>query len=254
MSNNTVNLEAPVVSVTSVTEGGFVLSFAAPVIARSALPGQFVYIKPVHLGEPILRRAFSVLSVNQKSGAVAVYFDVKGAGTRALSELTTGDKVSVLGPLGNGFPMDEIRPVNILVAGGCGIAPLLFLANTLKQKKRKVHFFYGVRTQAKAAFLKELRKVCTQFTLVSDDGSCGVKGLVTHHIHATKQEAVFSCGPKPMLRALALLVPESFVALETEMACGLGVCNGCAVKMTDGSYKRCCKEGPVFKAKEVEWI
>jgi dihydroorotate dehydrogenase electron transfer subunit len=89
--------------------------------------------------------------------------------------------------------------------------------------------------------------------VVTDDGSAGKKGLVTRHLDFSPQDGVFACGPKPMLKSVAALAPQALVAMETEMACGLGVCMGCAVSMKDGTYRRCCTDGPVFRAEEIAW-
>lgn len=247
------NRVVPVLACEKVVPGGCELRFKEPLIAARARPGQFVYIKPHGLRDPALRRAFSVLDADPARGTVSVYFEIKGAGTRALAGLKAGDPLSVLGPLGNGFPLDEAGPVNVLVAGGCGIAPLVFLTKTLRKMKRTVHFYYGVRSRDRLVYGDRLKHRNCRLHLSSDDGSCGSKGLVTARLRIPSGAPVFSCGPVPMLRSLACLAPDAFVALETEMACGLGVCNGCAVLMADGTYKRCCTEGPVFRASEVAW-
>jgi dihydroorotate dehydrogenase electron transfer subunit len=101
--------------------------------------------------------------------------------------------------------------------------------------------------------MNKIKRLCDEFVAITDDGSFGRKGVVTDHLDLPSGCAVFSCGPKPMLKAVAACAPGAFVAVETEMACGLGVCMGCAVAMRDGSYKRCCKEGPVFPAKDLAW-
>jgi dihydroorotate dehydrogenase electron transfer subunit len=233
--------------------GLHLLDFRAPALARAARPGQFVFVKPAEHGLPLLRRAFSVALADPRKGEVSIYFDVKGPGTLALSRLVPGHALNVLGPLGRGFPRGAFKPVNRLVGGGCGLAPLLFLARVLRRLNKAVHFYYGARTRKLLNFLPELKKTCTSLTVATEDGSLGRKGYVVDHVQAGAGDAVFACGPNPMLKAVAAAFPRARVALETEMACGAGVCMGCAVRMRDRTFKRCCVEGPVFNASEIAW-
>jgi len=248
------NIICPVFSINKAAGGSVFLTLKAPSVAKSVRPGQFVYIKPLGAKEPLLRRAFSVMDADRLSGRVSLYVDVKGPGTEALAALRKNDRVSLLGPLGTGFDPKFYRKTNVLIGGGCGSAPLFFLARDLKKRGKRVVFYYGARTRSHLAFAALLKSVCHRIIVITDDGSAGKKGLVTEHLNFTPEQGVFACGPKPMLNAVAVLAPHAHVAVETEMACGLGVCNGCAVAMKDGSYKRCCTEGPVFRAKDVAWI
>lgn len=247
------NTTALVVSLKPTSIRSFFIVLKAPGVAKRVAPGQFVYIKPKAGTETLLRRAFSVMDADPKHGLLHLYIDIKGPGTQALARLNPGDELAILGPLGNGFPRKTYKVDNVLVGGGCGSAPLYFLAKELKARGKKVHFYYGARNKQQLPFAKMLAPICDKLVLVTDDGSQGKKGVVTRFLDLPSGCAVFSCGPKPMLRALASVAPEAYIAMETEMACGLGVCMGCAVPMNDGSYKRCCKEGPVFKAGDVAW-
>ncbi|MFH0920978.1 MAG: dihydroorotate dehydrogenase electron transfer subunit [Fibrobacterota bacterium] len=247
------NLTAVVVAAARLIPNGAQLTFRAPVIAKSARPGQFVFVKPALLREPVLRRAFSVSAVDRVKGDVSVYFDIKGEGTRALAALKKGDTLAVTGPCGHGFDPHGFGRRNLLVAGGCGIAPMLFLATELKKKGRKVDFYYGARTASQLVYRRELGRLCDTLTLATDDGSAGTRGVITRRLPDSPETPVFACGPRAMLNAFQRLRPDAQVALEAEMACGVGVCMGCAVKMADGSLTRCCVEGPVFRASEVSW-
>jgi dihydroorotate dehydrogenase electron transfer subunit len=247
------NVIAPVFSINTAAHGSIFITLKAPAIAKSARPGQFVYVKPCGAKEPLLRSAFSVMDANRVSGRISLYVDVKGPGTEALAALRKNDRVSLLGPLGTGFDPKSYRKTNVLIGGGCGSAPLFFLARDLRKRGKRVVFYYGARTKAQLAFAALLKSVCHETIVVTDDGSAGKKGLVTEYLDFSPEHAVFACGPKPMLNAVAALAPHACVAMETEMACGVGVCMGCAVAMKDGTYKRCCTEGPVFRAKDVAW-
>jgi dihydroorotate dehydrogenase electron transfer subunit len=230
------------------------LSFLAPKIAKRVKPGQFVYIKTSGLAEPLLRRAFSVMDTNRESGVVHLYIDIKGPGTQSLANLIEGDSIDVMGPLGHGFQKKSYRKENILIGGGCGVAPLIMLAKELKSLGKNVRFYYGGRNREQLTFTAMLKKTVDTLIITTDDGSFGKKGLITNFLDISADAAIFSCGPKPMLKALSVIAPNANVALETEMACGIGVCMGCTVPMAAGGYKRCCTEGPVFRASEVAWI
>ncbi len=247
------NITCRVVSIRPAASNSFYLSLQAPAIARLVYPGQFVYIKPSGLREPILRRAFSVMDADKASGSICLYIDVKGPGTIALSKLDKNDEIQVLGPLGSGFKPEYYKKENILIGGGCGSAPLYFLAKILKKRGKHVEFYYGARSKTMLPLAGRIKEVCDQLIVVTDDGSMGRKGLVTSHLSLSPSQAIFSCGPKPMLKAVSAIAPDAHIAMETEMACGVGVCMGCAVLMKDGTYKRCCTEGPVFRAGDVQW-
>jgi len=230
------------------------LSFKAEKIAKKVTPGQFVYIKTSGLAEPLLRRAFSVMDSDRKKGIIELYIDIKGPGTQSLAQLNKGDIIDIMGPLGHGFQSETYRNENILIGGGCGVAPLIMLAKELKTLGKRVHFYYGGRNKEQLTFIPMLKNIVDTLTITTDDGSTGKKGVITNFLNIQQDAAIFSCGPKPMLRALAAIAPNAHVALETAMACGVGVCMGCAVPMSAGGYKRCCTEGPVFLASEVSWI
>ncbi len=247
------NSRAEIVTNSPFSNGSFLLVFRSADIAFSAYPGQFVYIKASDSASPILRRAFSIMNTIPENGLVELFIDVKGSGTIGLSKLKKGDFIDVVGPLGNGFRPSMYADINVLVGGGCGIAPLIMLAKDIIKSGKGVKFFYGGRSGQHVVLLDKIKKVTDHITVSTDDGSFGVKGVITELVDLKKGESLFSCGPKPMLKALADMYSEAFFAMETEMACGVGVCMGCAVPMVGGGYKRCCTEGPVFRAGEVLW-
>ncbi len=214
-------------------------------------PGQFVMLRSWSTLEPLLARPFSIHDLNEK--AFAVLYQIKGRGTSLLSQVRRGQKLSVLGPLGKGFPTPP-TPKVILVAGGIGIAPFLFAARWLKAQNYKIHLFYGARSRKDLLRLTAFRALKIPVTITTEDGSAGHKGLITTPLSQTlkdKAVTVFACGPLPMLRAVARLTQEhntpAYLSLESRMACGLGLCLGCVVETKHG-YIHVCQEGPVIEA------
>ncbi|MDD5307244.1 MAG: dihydroorotate dehydrogenase electron transfer subunit [Deltaproteobacteria bacterium] len=229
--------------------GYALLRFSAerPIEAR---PGQFAMVRGDWGTAPLLPRAFSLVEAGERA---AILVRVVGEGTRRLAKLLPGDSLTVLSPCGKGFtdPDEDERPV--LVAGGVGVAPLVFLAASLAP--RRPLFLYGARTAADLVMCEEIRKAA-HLVETTEDGSRGEKGLVTGALARAMtghgRVRVYACGPSPMLEVVARVALEENapceVALESGMACGLGTCRGCAVTMADGTYRCVCCDGPVFDA------
>ena len=226
------------------------LTFAAPEMAREARPGQFVNIK---CGEGLLlRRPISICDVEGE--CLTVVFQVKGEGTRWLSQCQAGEKLDVLGPLGNGFPALEGRV--LVVGGGIGVPPMLYTA----RKAPNAEACVGFRSEKQAILLDRLEQVCGKVLVASDDGSIGAKGFVDAQVRTALSQgsyaAVLACGPRPMLKRVAAAAEAygvpCFVSMEERMGCGLGACLVCACSV-GGHYRHVCKDGPVFDAKEVDW-
>jgi dihydroorotate dehydrogenase electron transfer subunit len=250
-----------------IAPGIHVLRFQSEAIAAQARPGQFVMIRPTGLSEPLLPRPFSIHQV--QGDKLELLFKVIGQGTRQLAALKKGDRLEVRGPLGKGFAFHADQEP-ILVAGGMGIAPLLFLARTWKKERLVTpsfmpRLFIGARTKEELLRLEAFRKAGVEVLAVTEDGSWGEKGLVTDLLkknlkNLSARAGLFVCGPKPMLKAVSDWADHKKLAcqlsLETHMACGLGACLGCVVaqKTDQGlSYVNVCQEGPVFDAHEVLW-
>ncbi|HSR36687.1 MAG TPA: dihydroorotate dehydrogenase electron transfer subunit, partial [Desulfurivibrionaceae bacterium] len=231
----------------------------------AARPGQFLMLRVGEGRDPLLRRPLSIHQVTA-NGWVQVLFKVVGQGTRLLAALAPGQAVDVVGPLGNRFALHTGRNL-CLVGGGMGIAPLYFLARELQRSNppEAVVPILGARTAA------ELRPLADDFValgleprLATDDGTLGHHGLVIDLLSELMATSalwtVYTCGPYPMMRAVAKLCREQGwecqVSLETMMACGLAACLGCAIPAAqlDGPYKHVCKDGPVFGAEEVAWL
>lgn len=230
---------------------------------ETAIPGQFVTLRANRQQTPLLRRPFSIhrlIRENNSVRGVEILYRAVGTCTRHLSTLVKGDRVNILGPLGNGFPTSNIGR-SYLVAGGIGVAPMIFLAETLQKTRTEPSgdiMFLGGRTKEDLLCTDEFQRAGMSVQLSTDDGSLGYKGLVTDLLEkavATKRpDWIFACGPMPMLKTVARFAQSNHipcqVSIETLMACGLGVCLGCAMddnKVTE-KYRHVCIDGPVFDA------
>ena len=194
---------------------------------------------------PLLRRPFSVHRAT--GGRVEILLRAVGAGTSGLLALRTGDSLSLLGPLGAGFRLDPAWGSVALVSGGLGVAPFALTALAARAVGLDVTWVHGARSADDLCREWEGDRV----VWATDDGSKGFAGSVLGAV--PEVGAVLACGPNPMLAAVAQRWPEAQVAVETYMACGTGVCLGCAVPRTGGGYDRACREGPVYRAADVDW-
>ena len=242
-------------------EGIYSLWLNAGKMAAEAVPGQFISIYSSDASR-LLPRPISLCEIDSEGGRLRVVYRVAGAGTEEFSQLKQGDFVDILGPLGNGFPLEKAEGKRIfLIGGGIGIPPMLEVAKQLKGKA-DILSILGYRDSQ--SFLKAEFEACGSVFVASEDGSIGTKGNVLDVIAEKKLQGdiIFACGPKPMLRALKDFAAERnmecFISLEERMACGIGACLACVCKSkevdehTHVHNKRICKEGPVFSAEEVE--
>jgi len=241
------------------------LGFECPEIAREAAPGMFVMVREARPRGYLLNRPFSIGNVDDDT--IEIYYDTVGTATRAFAALDKGDELDVFGPLGNGFTLETGAALNVLVAGGIGIAPFPFLAIELAQRNQggRTVMLAGFRTSESIILEQLFDEIDVEYKVATDDGSRGFKGLVTALFeqeldeNADKKVAVYSCGPEPMLKRVAQITAERNVrcevSLEQRMACGVGACLVCAcsTKTADGgsTYKMVCKDGPVFDARDV---
>ncbi len=252
---------AEIVSNERVTDDTWLMALRSEKIAQAAKPGQFVMIKVRPGLDPLLRRPFSICGV--KEDLVLVLYRVVGKGTSLMTESRQGERLRVLGPLGKCFAVPERNSSRLLVGGGIGIAPLLFLSQFHKEKDTVL--MMGFRSAKHILSPQKIIGEQRGFLVATDDGTQGRRGPVTDLLDeflrkGSRDVAVYACGPRPMLKkvaetSMALRIPCE-VSLEAHMACGLGACQGCAVKgsATSGrSYFYVCKEGPVFKAEEIDW-
>ncbi len=258
--------QCPIVSNEQVSPQLFRLKVTAPQLAAEAAPGQFVNIR-VHEGNvPLWRRPLSVYAVERRSGLVGLLFEVRGLGTRMLATSKPGQILDLLGPLGRPFSPPPARTQPILVAGGLGVAPLHFLAQEMCSHGLRHLFLFGARSAAALCALDDLARLPMELHLATEDGSQGVKGLVTELLASAltrlhdRAVSVYACGPVGMLQEVARICScrplWGQLCLETVMACGFGACMGCAVPVrTDSAepaYKLVCRDGPVFDATEVD--
>jgi len=248
----------------------------APDLARAVLPGQFFMIRSPGTTDPLLGRPFAlydtVVDSQGQPTAVDVVYLVVGKMTRALAAVRTGESVEIWGPLGNGFPDLKGADHVALVAGGIGQTPFLaYLRALLGQRGygggvparvcRSAWLYYGVRTAALAACVKDFEAAGAQVLLATDDGSLGFKGFVTQLLEQHPlPDHIVGCGPEPMLQTLWRLARKwevpCHLSLESPMACGLGICFSCVarVKTAHGwDYRRICVDGPVFDAAQLAW-
>ncbi len=242
--------------------GSFALEVDGPVPAT--LPGQFYMLRTQHRWPVQLPRPFSLYDRAEDGSSGSFLLKAVGPGTRALCDLRPGDGVVLTGPLGLPFPQDVADPV--CVAGGVGLAPFLLMARQHAARGRRLRLLFGGRNRAALAGIDDFAGIADVHPS-TDDGSHGFHGLVTALLEDLLQrgvvragEAVFCCGPDPMMHAVAKLCERRglrcFLSLETYMACGYGVCNGCTVEVQGARFKgwpysRTCMEGPVYEACEL---
>lgn len=223
-------------------------------MAEQAMPGQFLHIK-VNTGQyPLLRRPISINRTIKEEKTITIVYQRKGKGTVELSQIQAGAVLDVIGPLGQGFPINMDKKCAV-IGGGIGIAPLLELA----AKLQNCDAFLGFRDQTYK--VEEFQKVCSNVAIATEDGSTGQKGYATDLIEKSinSYDVVYACGPKAMMVKVMEICSrnnvECYVSLEERMGCGVGACLVCTCKIKgwDGEWhhKRACKDGPVFNAKEV---
>jgi len=243
------------------------LTLAAPQIVASAQPGQFVHLRVPGLETSALRRPFSIY--NAEDGKLELLYKTIGRGTAAMNALKPGDEVTVLGPLGHGFPL-KCTGAALLVGGGFGVAPLYFLARKLLAAGEgcpsDIALFVGGRTATDLLALDRFRQLGVKVFVATNDGSEGVKGLVTEPLddflielkngNPNAKFELFACGPDPMLKAVALRATgtgnKGWISMDRHMVCGVGACYACIQKTVRGN-SRCCIEGPVFSAEDLVW-
>lgn len=229
-----------------------------PEIATIAQPGQFVHILPTG---HTLRRPISLCKIQPEKGTICIVFELKGSGTEMLANCNVGDCMDVLGPLGHGFTLLPDAKQVILLGGGIGNPPMLPLAQYYQERATVIS---GFRSAEFVILQEEFQKTGAEAILCTDNGTIGRHGLVTEPLQellmAQTIDAVYACGPKPMLRAIATIANEKNVfcevSLEERMGCGIGACLVCACQLKRKGKSvsvHVCKDGPVFSAKEVVW-
>ncbi len=247
--------KARVESTQEVGNGIYLLKAYSPQAATLCKPGQFFNIKVTDTDFPLLRRPFSICEIEGNS--IFFMFDIQGEGTRLLSHKQNGDELDILGPLGNGFNINDDYETALVVAGGLGAAPFPYLIEKLPSGKN-VHCFVGGRSKQNVIKYK-----MQNLSVSTDDGSEGFKGNVvellknSYRKFANQKVKVFGCGPNIMLKSLKSFCLENNInceiSVECAMACGFGICQGCPIeKSNDEGYYLVCKDGPVFNIKDIK--
>ena len=253
-----------------VKEGYYKIGLSCDPVYKQAIPGQFVTLRISNRLEPLLRRPFSIHRLLTEGGVVTgleILYRVVGHFTAQLSEKRVHERVDLLGPLGHGFSMPGALERPVLVAGGIGVAPLVFLSERLGESAidlSNTPVFIGGKSFADILCEDVFSSQGMSVAVSTDDGSHGRKGVVTELLEEwMKQQSpdmmIYACGPHGMLHAVAQIAKRKGirceVSIETIMACGLGVCMGCAVETTDyeEGYRHICKDGPVFDASVLKF-
>ena len=240
-----------------------VLTLNLPEVAASAIPGQFVHVRIAKLHDAVLRRPFSIYKVDGAN--LSILYKTIGRGTSTMQALKTGDSVSIVGPLGNGFPLTSDPGVTpVLVGGGYGVAPLFFLA---RRMTRPGLLFVGGAKAVDILLADDFKAIGWDVRIATDDGSLGEKGLVTAPLDAWLKTVegkinteFYACGPNGMLKAVGDRAikgnRKAWLSLDRHMGCGVGACLACVQKVRlsgQETLARVCKDGPVFESREVIW-
>ncbi|WP_413365394.1 dihydroorotate dehydrogenase electron transfer subunit [Lysinibacillus sp. 3P01SB] len=223
-------------------------------LVQDMAPGQFVHVRVGESFEPLLRRPISIANINQDMNEFTMIYRAEGRGTELLSKKQVGDTADVLGPIGNGFPVDAVAPggTALLVGGGIGVPPLYELAKQLNARGVRTIHVLGFQSE-NVTFYEEQFSALGETYYVTADGTKGTKGFVTNLLDELKPEfdVFYSCGPLPMLKALEAQFPEKpgYLSFEERMACGIGACFACVCNTTEAvekDYVKVCSDGPVF--------
>lgn len=238
-------------------EQHFVLKLLSPADLPEILPGQFAEVLVPDSKQTFLRRPFSIHDVSRSNKTISFFIKCVGEGTSKLRTLKQGDLLNIMFPLGNSFGTDVSGRV-LLVGGGCGVAPLFYLAKVLHQNKIDIDILIGAKTSDDISYLDTLKKFGNVFT-TTEDGSHGEKGFATQHSIIEKLSnytKIYCCGPEPMMKSMAAKAKQNSieceVSLENTMACGIGACLCCVTETVDGN-KCVCTDGPVFNINSLKW-
>lgn len=239
----------------------FELTLKGELVKQMEKSGQFIHIR-VPRSDLLLRRPISLASVSKKDSTCKVIYRAEGEGTKVISQLLAGDKLDVLGPLGNGFDLSFIEEDDLvfIVGGGIGVPPLYELGKKLNNKKARIIFMHGFANKDAVFYEEEFSKL-GEVMIITDDGSYCKKGHTGNLIEAALfkhglPKAIYSCGPSGLLRAVETKFvdhPHVYLSMEERMACGVGACAACICqsKKDPNKNKKVCSDGPIFKSGEV---
>ncbi|MGG0667095.1 dihydroorotate dehydrogenase electron transfer subunit [Lederbergia citrisecunda] len=234
----------------------FEMKLTGKLVGEINSPGQFVHIRVSDSFEPLLRRPISIASVDVERNEMTIIYRAEGRGTQLLSLNKEGNEVDVLGPLGNGFPVNETSPgeTAVLIGGGIGVPPLYELSKQLTAKGVTCIHVLGFQTADVSFYEEEFNQLGGTY-IATVDGSKGTAGFVTNVMETIGDEftTYYTCGPMPMLNAVqtAYTGKKGFLSFEQRMGCGIGACFACVCQTTDKTekdYVKVCSDGPVFPA------
>jgi len=267
MPINAKQYVVPVISNVEIIRDHKVITFVAPELAAVAQPGHFVNVLVSDGYDPFLRKPFSIYTVDRATGEVSVLYSIVGATTRGMARKRSGDTLDLVGPLGGRIFAPDTREgvTHIMVGGGYGVPPLVFLSRELREAGNDANlvFIIGARHQNLLVCEAELLEAGFDARVSTEDGSKGVQGRVTDVLEPILNElggsncSVYCCGPTPMMHAVGDL-SERYeapcqVSIEVAMPCGMGVCMACVIDTRDERRVRSCTDGPVFDSREVGW-
>lgn len=226
---------------------------------QEVYPGQFVQLLIHDSSSLFLRRPISINYIDKETNEMWLLIQNVGTGTKKITEMKVGEVLNILYPLGNKFTIPAANEKTLLIGGGVGTAPLLFLGERLKEKGHHPEFLLGGRSLLDITQLQDFKKL-GEVHITTEDGSLGVKGLVTHHpvLKEKHFDKIYTCGPKPMMIAIAQHATDNKIdceaSLENHMPCGFGVCLCCVEKTKERGNICVCTEGPIFNINELQWI
>ncbi len=236
----------------------FILTLESKEISTNCKPGQFVNVQC----DSLLKRPISIFSADRENGLFSIAIRIKGSGTSYLEKQNVGDLISVLGPLGNGFDFSGLRDC-VVVGGGIGIYPLMFVLQEARKLGITTTSVCGFRSIEDSFLIDDIKSLSDKVVFASECGEmdfCGNAVDALSTIDFKDNSTIFTCGPSPMMQSVSNVATKKNipcqVSLEQRMGCGTGICLVCACKIKYGddfTYKRCCKEGPVFDHREVIW-
>jgi len=237
----------------------FLLLLQSPIPLSDIFPGQFINVEIKYSSEIFLRRPFSILDVDYKKQTLSLLVKILGRGSKKLTEANPGQTISAIFPLGKSFTLPDLNDRILLIGGGSGVAPMLFLSKICGLNPANVDVLIGARSLSDHIDISGYRSY-GKFYFTTEDGSLGERGYVTNHQVFTEQfnlyNKIYTCGPDLMMKAVGkrAIKEEVFceVSLENMMACGFGVCL-CCVEDTKTGHKCVCTDGPVFNVNELKW-
>lgn len=257
-------MKATVIKNTKLNDKFGYMELQCPEIAKEKNAGRFFMLSPhnnnTYITDPLLKRPFAICDIVSEDIFTCLYM-IAGRGTHILSEALPGNDFLVTGPIGNFFRLEKNAKI-ALMAGGIGLAPMINAAKKLKELGTHVTLYYGGRSKEDILMPEFLHEICDEVIITTDDGSLGIKGLVTEPLKERIKDykKIYACGPNRMLQASASLCSENSVPIEVsldeQMGCGVGACLGCIILINENGKqvkKRCCVEGPIFDGTKVDW-